>query len=91
VQREALRQAEPTSLPRSSTTPSAVDCNPKGTGVKVEFDVFTDADSAPSFAKTPQQRNVNHVTCCTALLYVIDFKCALNFREGQDGIIAYHR
>jgi hypothetical protein len=35
------------------------------------------------FAKTPQRPNVMHVTCYTTSLYLIDFKCALNFGEGQ--------
>jgi hypothetical protein len=34
-----------------------------------------------SFAKTPRQPNFIHVTCYTASLYVVEFKCAPNFDE----------
>jgi hypothetical protein len=37
-----------------------------------------------SFAKTPQQLNVIHVTCYTTSSYVIHFKCVPNFGEGQE-------
>ena len=36
-----------------------------------------------SVAKTPRRLNHIHVTCCTISLYVVDFKCALNFGEAQ--------
>jgi hypothetical protein len=38
-----------------------------------------------SFAKTPQQLNVIHVTCYTTSSYVIHFKCVPNSGEGQLG------
>ena len=36
-----------------------------------------------SLAKTPRRLNVIHVTCDTASSYVIDFRCVLDFGEGQ--------
>jgi hypothetical protein len=36
-----------------------------------------------SLAKTPRRLNVMHVTCDTTSSHVIDFKCALDFGEGQ--------
>ena len=36
-----------------------------------------------SLAKTPRPLNVIHVTCGTASSYVIDFRCVLDFGEGQ--------
>jgi hypothetical protein len=38
---------------------------------------------ALSLAKTPRRLNVIHVTCDTTSSYVIDFRCALDFGEGQ--------
>lgn len=35
-----------------------------------------------SFAKTPHEAILIHVTCYTASLYVIDFTCAPNFGEA---------
>ena len=37
-----------------------------------------------SLAKTPRPLNVIHGTCDTASSYVIDFRCVLDFGEGQD-------
>ena len=36
-----------------------------------------------SLANTPRRLNGIHVTCDTTSSYVIDFKCALDFGEGQ--------
>jgi hypothetical protein len=36
-----------------------------------------------SLAKTLRRLNVIHVTCDTTSLYVTDFKCALDFGEGD--------
>jgi len=36
-----------------------------------------------SLAKTPRPLNVIHGTCDTASSYVIDFRCVLDFGEGQ--------
>ena len=36
-----------------------------------------------SLAKTPRRLNVIHVTCDITSSYVIDFKCGLDFGEGQ--------
>jgi hypothetical protein len=38
-----------------------------------------------SFAKTPRQPNFVHVTCYTASLYVVDFKCAETRRTNSLG------
>jgi hypothetical protein len=41
------------------------------------------------FVKTRQRLNILHLTCYTTSLYVIDFKCALDFGEAhQDGFAA---
>ncbi len=37
-----------------------------------------------SFAKTPHEAILVHVTCYMASLYVIDFTWALDFGEAQD-------
>jgi len=36
-----------------------------------------------SFAKTPHEAILVHVTCYAVSLYVIDFTCALDFGEGR--------
>ena len=36
-----------------------------------------------SFAKTPHEAILVHVTCYAVSLYVIDFTCALDFGEAQ--------
>ena len=37
-----------------------------------------------SFAKTPPEAILIHVTCYTPALYVIDFTCALDFGEAKE-------
>src|SRR5271169_2387002 len=63
---------------RISVTPSAlkrIELCDQTMSLREAFDL--------SFAKTPRQANFIHVTCYTAPLYAIDFKCTPNFDEAQ--------
>ena len=42
-----------------------------------------------SFAKTPHEAILVHVTCYAVSLYVIDFTCALGFGEAQHSLVSF--